>query len=88
MNQKKRGNDGKRDRLSMVVPCPVQIKYYHYHKTFHLFNKGNGAERPYNMGGKSHMHNWSLKFFSSSHQHEDGEHIQHLLAISYSTDAG
>jgi hypothetical protein len=41
------------------VSCPAQTKYYC--QTFHLIDKGNGAERPYDMGGKSRTHNWSPK---------------------------
>jgi hypothetical protein len=33
LNQKRRGNNGKRERMSLEVPCPVQMKYYC--KTFH-----------------------------------------------------
>jgi hypothetical protein len=56
---KRRGEDGKRERESTEVSCPAQTKYYC--QTFHLINKGNGAERPYDMGGKSRTHNWSPK---------------------------
>ena len=57
--QKKRGDDGKRERTKTEVPCPAQTR--DYCKTFHLINKGNGAEANYDLGGKSRLHNWSLK---------------------------
>ncbi|KAL3778015.1 hypothetical protein ACHAW5_000521 [Stephanodiscus triporus] len=50
VSRKRRGEDGKRERESMEVSCPAQTKYYC--QTFHLIDKGNGAERPYNMGGE------------------------------------
>jgi hypothetical protein len=43
----------------MEVLCLVLMKYYC--KTSHLIRKGNGTERPYNMRGKSPMHDWSPK---------------------------
>jgi hypothetical protein len=55
VNWKRRGNDGRRERMLMEVPCPAQMKYYC--QTFHLINKGNGAEKTYDMGGMSRMHN-------------------------------
>ena len=42
--------DGKRDRDKSEVPCPVQMK--DYCETFHLIDKGNGAEAHYGMGGR------------------------------------
>ena len=42
--------DGKRDRAKSEVPCPVQMKAYC--ETFHLIDKGNGAEAHYSMGGR------------------------------------
>ena len=59
VNRKKRGNNGKRERMSKAVPCLAQQKYYC--KTFYLVNKGKGAERPNNMGGKGRTHKRSLK---------------------------
>jgi hypothetical protein len=59
VNWKRRCNNGKRERVSMEVPCPAQMKYYC--QTFHLIDKGNGAEETYDMGGKSRTHNWSPK---------------------------
>ena len=41
------------------MPCPVQMK--DHCETFHLTNKGNGAEAHYDTGGESHKHNWSPK---------------------------
>ena len=35
------------------------MKYYC--ESFHLIDKGNGAEAPYDMGGKSRKHNWTPK---------------------------
>ena len=51
--------DGKRDRGKSEVLCPVQMKAYC--ETFHLIDKGNGAEAHYDMGKESHAHNWSPK---------------------------
>ena len=51
--------DGKRDRDKSEVPCSVQMK--DYCETFHLIDKGNGAEANYDMGGESRSHNWSPK---------------------------
>ncbi len=52
-------SDGKRERHKTEVPCPSQTK--DYCETFHLIDKGNGAEANYDLGGKSHLHNWSPK---------------------------
>jgi hypothetical protein len=43
----------------MEVLCPVQTQ--DYCNTFHLIDKGNGAEVNYNLGGKSRLHNWLWK---------------------------
>ena len=59
VNRKQKGDNGKRERESTEVACPVQMKYYC--KTFHLIDKGNGAEASYDLGGKSRTHNWSPK---------------------------
>jgi hypothetical protein len=59
MNWKRRGNNGKRERVSTEVPCPAQMKCYCH--AFHLIDKGNGMEKTYDMGGKSRMHNWLPK---------------------------
>ncbi len=59
VSRKRRGEDGKREWESTEVSCPAQTKYYCW--TFHLIDKGNNAERPYDMGGKSWKHNWSPK---------------------------
>ena len=50
VSRKRKGDDGKRERESTEVSCPAQMKYYC--KTFHLIDKGNGAEAPYDMGGE------------------------------------
>ena len=57
--RKKRDEDGKRERHKTEVPCPAQTK--DYCNTFHLINKGNGAEASYDPGGKSRHHKWSPK---------------------------
>ena len=41
------------------MSCPQQNK--EYSKTFHLIDKGNGAEANYDMGGHRKFHNWSPK---------------------------
>jgi hypothetical protein len=45
--------------VSKPVPCPAQTKMYC--ETFHLIDKGNGAEATYDMAGKSRSHNWAPK---------------------------
>ncbi len=57
--RKKRGDDGNRERMKTEVPCPAQMQ--DYCKTLHLIDKRNGAEANYDLGGKSRLHNWSLK---------------------------
>jgi hypothetical protein len=59
MNRKRRDNNGMRERMWTEVPCPAQMKYYC--QTFHLIDKGNGAEKMYDMGGKSRTRNWLPK---------------------------
>ena len=59
VNRKRKGDDGKRERESTEMACPAQMKYYC--ETFHLIDKGNGAEASYDLGGKSRTHNWSPK---------------------------
>ena len=51
--------DGKRKGTKTEVPCPAQTQVYC--NKFHLIDKGNGAEANYNLGGKSHIHNWLPK---------------------------
>jgi hypothetical protein len=57
--QKKWDGKGKHERTKSEKLCPVQTKDYCV--TFHLINKGNGVEANYDLGGKSHLHNWSPK---------------------------
>ena len=57
--RKKRDEDGNQERTRTEVPCPSQIK--DYCETFHLIDKGNGAEANFDLGGKSQLHNWSPK---------------------------
>jgi hypothetical protein len=57
--QKKWDSNGKQERTKTEVPCPVQTR--NYCNTFHLIDKGNGAEANYNMGEKSCLHNWLPK---------------------------
>jgi hypothetical protein len=56
-----RGKDEnkKREMKQKPVPCPAQTK--DYCETFHLIDKGNGAEAKYDMAGKSRSHNWAPK---------------------------
>jgi hypothetical protein len=58
---KRKGKDEnkKREMVQKNVPCPSQTKTYC--KTFHLIDKGNGAEAKYDMSGKSRCHNWAPK---------------------------
>ncbi len=58
---KKRGDNGKRDRESMIVLCHVQIKYYC--NMFHLAKEGIGAERSFDIGEKIRLCNWLPKSF-------------------------
>ncbi len=57
----RRGKDKSRARemRQKAVPCPVQMK--EYSETFHLIDKGNGAEAKYDMAGQSRSHNWAPK---------------------------
>jgi hypothetical protein len=57
--RKRRDEDGKRERHRTEVRCPAQTR--DYCATFHLIDKGNGAEASYDLGGKSRLHNWSPK---------------------------
>ena len=56
---RKRRVDGQREQHRTDVTCPVQNRAYS--ETFHLIDKGNGAEASYDMGGASRLHNWSPK---------------------------
>jgi hypothetical protein len=57
----RRGKDEnkKREMKQKPVPCPAQTK--DYCETFHLIDKGNGAEAKYDMAGQSRSHNWAQK---------------------------
>jgi len=57
--RKKKGEDGRREYRQSPVSCPKQSK--DYSETFHLIDKGNGAEAKYDMGGHSKTHNWCPK---------------------------
>jgi hypothetical protein len=57
--QKQRDSNGKQERHRTEVPCLAQPK--DYCETFHLIDKGNGAEAYYGLGGKSRLHNWLPK---------------------------
>ena len=48
--QKKRDSNGKRERTKTEMSCPAQTR--DYCKTFHLIDKGNGAEANYDLGGE------------------------------------
>ncbi|KAL7527939.1 hypothetical protein ACHAWF_002369 [Thalassiosira exigua] len=56
---RKKKVDGKREQTQSEVPCPLQNK--DYSETFHLIDKGNGAEKKYDLGGHSKTHNWTPK---------------------------
>ena len=58
LNRKRKVN-GVRERAQTPVPCPKQNK--DYSETFHLFDKGNGAESKYDIGLESHRHGWTPK---------------------------
>ncbi len=49
--RKKWGDDGKRERTKTEVPCPAQT--WDYCNTFHLIDKGNGAEANKDLGGRA-----------------------------------
>ena len=57
--RKKRASDGSREQEQSQVPCPIQQQYYS--ETFHLIDKGNGAEACYDISVESHTHGWSPK---------------------------
>ncbi len=59
VKQKKIDENRKRERSQSKVACPVQTK--EYPTTFHVIDKGNGAEASFDMGGKSRTHNWTPK---------------------------
>lgn len=59
VNRKKKGLDGKRERVKTLVPCPIQTR--DYAKFFHWIDKSNGAKAKYALGGESHTHGWSTK---------------------------
>jgi hypothetical protein len=48
---KRRDGDGKQERHQTEVRCPAQTK--DYCATFHLIDKGNGAEALYNLGERA-----------------------------------
>ena len=49
--QKKRDDNEKQERMKPEVPCPLQT--WDYCNTFHLIDKGNGAEASYFLGGRA-----------------------------------
>ena len=56
---RKRKVDGVRERAQTPVPCPQQNQDYSH--TFHLIDKGNGAEAKYDLKVESHTHGWTPK---------------------------
>jgi hypothetical protein len=56
---KRRDDNGKWERHWTVVSFLAQTR--DYCTTFHLIDKGNGAEASYDLGGKSRLHNWLPK---------------------------
>ena len=59
MLHRKKGGDGKRERVRTPVKCPAQNKTYSL--SFHQIDKSNGKEAKYDLGGKSQTHNWCPK---------------------------
>ena len=57
--KRRRKINGVRGRESVAVPCPHQN--VDYSETFHLIDKGNGAEAKYKLGGQSRTHEWTPK---------------------------
>ena len=47
------------ERELVAVSCPQQN--VNYSETFHLIDKGNGAETKYELGGQSRSHGWTPK---------------------------
>ena len=59
VKRKRRGADGRREACQTPVDVPLQTQ--HYCETYHLIDKGNGAEAKFDLGGESHSHGWSPK---------------------------
>ena len=59
VKRKRRGADGRREHYQTPVDIPLQTQ--DYCETYHLIDKGNGAEAKYDLGGESKMHGWSPK---------------------------
>lgn len=60
VKRKRRSPETNRRELTATsANCPEQIK--DYCETFHLIDKGNGAEAKFDLGGESHHHGWSPK---------------------------
>jgi hypothetical protein len=60
MRRKKRNPRTKRrERDFSFVDCPDQQKTYC--STYHIFDKGNGAEAKYDISTESHLHGWPPK---------------------------
>ena len=57
--KRKRKVDGVRECAQTPVPCPKQNK--DYSETFHLIDKGNGAEVKYHISLESHKYGWTPK---------------------------
>ena len=57
--RRRRKVHGVRERDPVSVPCPQQN--IDYSDTFHLIDKGNGAEAKYDLSGQSRKHGWSPK---------------------------
>ena len=56
---RKRWVGGVRERHQTSVSCPEKNR--DYSKTFHLIDKGNGAEAKYDIGIQSHKNGWTPK---------------------------
>ena len=59
VKRKRRGANGRREHYQTPVDIPLQTQ--DYCETYHLIDKGNGAEAKYDLGGESKMHGWSPK---------------------------
>ena len=59
VKRKKRGANGFREHYQTEVNISLQTQ--HYCETYHLIDKGNGAEAKFDLGGESHSHGWSPK---------------------------
>ena len=57
VKRKQQGADRRREHYQTLVDIPLQTQ--DYCETYHLIDKGNGAEAKFDLGGESKMHGWS-----------------------------